>query len=56
MKHYIKDDIYYLEDEGQIVLSLKIDKEFENQIVITTAKEVYAGPVDCISFWTEVPK
>ena len=56
MKHYIKDDIYYLEDEGQIVLSLKIDKEFENQIVITTSKEVYAGPVDYISFYPDVPE
>lgn len=56
MKHYIKDNIYYLtEDNGCVVLSLRIDGQFENQIVITTAKEVYAGPVDYLSFWSDVP-
>ena len=57
MKHYIKNDIYYLEDEkGEVVFTLSIEKEFENQVVITTAKEVYAGPVDCLSFWADIPE
>lgn len=57
MKHYIKDDIYYLEDEkGEVVFTLRIEKEFENQVIITTSKEVYAGPVDYISFYPDVSK
>lgn len=56
MKHYIKDNIYYLEDNGCVVFSLRIDENFENQVVITTPKEVYAGPVDCLSFWSDTPE
>lgn len=56
MKHYIKDNIYYLEENGCVVFSLRIDENFENQVIITTSKEVYAGPVDYISFYPDVPE
>ena len=51
MKHIIKDDIYYLySDDETELLNIKLTDLPENQIIITTEHEVYAGPVKFISF------
>lgn len=52
MKHYIHSDTYYLEDdEGNLLLSIKLKNNLpNNQIIVKTKKEVYAGPVDLIYF------
>ena len=51
MYHIIKDDIYYLySDEGSELMSIKLTDEPNNQVVISTATEIYAGPVSFIEF------
>ena len=51
MKHKITDNIYYIyNDEGYVLFSLKLTDEPGNQVVIYTNKEVYAGPINLISF------
>lgn len=56
MKHYIKDNIYYLEDiDGNVVLKIKLVDSIGNQIILETEKEIYSGPVELISFDVEPP-
>jgi hypothetical protein len=51
MKHVIKDDIYYLySDDETELLNIKLTDLPEDQIIITTNSEVYAGPVKFIRF------
>ena len=51
MYHIIKDNIYYLySDEGSELMNIKLTNEPGDQLVITTATEVYAGPVNFITF------
>lgn len=51
MDHEIIDNVYLIYDEeGDIILSISLTAKPNNQIVIRTKKEVYAGPIDFISF------
>lgn len=52
MRHEIKDDVYYIyDDSGDELLKIHLYKNFEgDQIVISTKTEVYAGPIDLLSF------
>lgn len=51
MKHNISGNVYYIyNDDGYVLFSIKLTDEPGNQIVIYTNKEVYAGPIDLISF------
>lgn len=51
MKQEIKNNIYYIyDDEGKVLLSIELTAEPNNQIVLKTNNEVYAGPIDFISF------
>ena len=51
MSHEIIDNIYFIYDtEGNIIFQVELTAEPNNQIVIRTNKEVYAGPIDFISF------
>ena len=51
MKHAITGNVYYIyNEEGHVLFSIKLTDEPGNQIVIYTDKEVYAGPIDLISF------
>ena len=55
MEHKIVDDFYYIYDEnGIVLLSIKLTKEPGNQVIISTSDEVYSGPVEllCLSGWT----
>jgi hypothetical protein len=56
MTHEIKDNVYYIyDDEGRAILSIALTEESNNQIVLSTDNEVYAGPIDFIRFdpWIE---
>lgn len=54
MKHAISENIYYIyNDDGHVLFSVKITDLPGNQIVIYTDKEVYAGPIELISFKDE---
>lgn len=56
MKHYIKDNIYYIEDiDGNVILKIKLVDSIGNQIILETEKEIYSGPVELISFDVEPP-
>jgi hypothetical protein len=51
MSHEIIDNIYFIYDvEGNVIFQVELTAEPNNQIVIRTNKEVYAGPIDFISF------
>lgn len=51
MKHEIIDNTYFIYDETSTkIFSIELTEEPNNQIVIKTNKEVYAGPIDFISF------
>jgi len=52
MRHEIKDDIYYIYgDNDEELLKIQLYKNFAgDQIVISTKTEVYAGPIDLLSF------
>ena len=51
MKHFIKDNIYYIVDEnGIVLLSVELVKNNLEQIIIKTDKEVYAGPIKFLQF------
>ena len=51
MSHEIIDNMYFIYDkEGNVIFSVELTAEPNNQIVIKTPKEVYAGPIDFISF------
>lgn len=52
LKQKIENNTYEIYDDfdGQILLTVKIDEEFDDQIIISTSKEVFAGPIDNIKF------
>lgn len=51
MSHEIIDNVYLIYDEeGNVIFSVSLTAKPNNQIVIRTNKEVYAGPIDFISF------
>ena len=51
MNHEIIDNIYFIYDaEGNVIFQVELTAEPNNQIIIRTSKEVYAGPIDFISF------
>ena len=52
MNHKIIDNMYFIYDEeGNVIFSIELTAEPNNQIIIKTDKEVYAGPIDFI--WLE---
>ena len=52
MQHELKDDIYYLSaSKKEIAMTIQLCADFlGDQIIVTTPKEVFAGPVGFISF------
>ena len=51
MRSFIKDDIYYIVDGDKELLKVQLVSEFPgNQIIISTENEIYAGPIELISF------
>ena len=51
LDHIIEDGIYHLySSNGTELMSIELTDLPNNQIVIKTPKEVYAGPIDFISF------
>ena len=51
MRHELFVDRYVIYDEeGNEIFSIELTNEPNNQIIIRTNKEVYAGPIDFISF------
>lgn len=51
MRHELFADKYVIyDDKGNEIFSVELTDEPNNQIVIKTQKEVYAGPIDFISF------
>lgn len=51
MRHELFVDRYVIyDDEGKEIFSVELTEEPNNQIIIKTPKEVYAGPIDFISF------
>ena len=54
MRHEIIGNIYYIyDDKNKIIFSVELTNTVEypnNQIVIHTEEEVFAGPVDFIKF------
>ena len=51
MKHFIDNDDKYkiVNDNDEELLSIQLTEEPNNQIVLTTEKEVYAGPIEFLS-------
>ena len=55
MYHLIKDEVYYLySDDGLELMSIRLTDMPGDQLVITTASEVYSGPVQLVSFSEDV--
>ena len=52
MRHYIEDNYYYIVDEeGWVLLKIRLLPEVDgNQVVIETENEIFAGPIELISF------
>jgi hypothetical protein len=54
MRHEIIENTYYIyDDKNKIIFSVELTDLAEfpnNQIVIRTEKEVFAGPIDFIKF------
>lgn len=52
MKSYILNNTYYIEDDkGEVIFSVTPDNTKEgNQVVIQTQTEVYAGPINLLTF------
>ena len=52
MRHYIEDNYYYIVDEdNQELLKIRLMPEVDgHQVVIETENEIFAGPVELISF------
>ncbi len=53
MKHYIKDNIYHIVDDDTELMSVELTKEPGKQVVIKTSKEVFAGPIELVSFTSD---
>ncbi len=57
MRHELFVDRYVIYDEeGNEIFSVELTDEPNNQIIIRTNKEVYAGPIDFISFSENIQK
>ena len=57
MRHELFADKYVIyDDKGTEIFSVELTDEPNNQIVIKTPKEVYAGPIDFISFNENIQK
>ena len=57
MRHELFEDRYVIyDDKGNEIFSVELTDEPNNQIVIKTPKEVYAGPIDFISFSENIQK
>ena len=51
MRHELFVDRYVIyDDNNNEIFSVELTDEPNNQIIIKTPKEVYAGPIDFISF------
>ena len=51
MEHFIKDNVYYITVDGKEVFKLELVNEVPgNQVVISTENEIFAGPINLISF------
>ena len=51
MKQEIRENSYYLLDEdGKVLLKITPTDIPDNQVIIETEQEVYAGPIKFISF------
>ena len=51
MEHKIVGNDYYICDaDGIVIFSISLTDLPNNQIIIKTPKEVYAGPIDLVSF------
>lgn len=55
MKHFIQDNTYVIVDEKEnIIFQLTLTHDLpNNQIIIRTKDEVYAGPIDFLHFKEE---
>lgn len=51
IKHYIDliTNSYIIEKDDKVVMSVDLDQT-NDQVIIKTPKEVYAGPIDLIKF------
>jgi hypothetical protein len=57
LSHVIEDNIYHLySHDGTELISIELTDLPNNQIVLKTTKEVYAGPIDFISFSENIQK
>ena len=57
MKQETRENCYYLLDEdGKVLLKITPTDIPGNQVIIETEREVYAGPVNLISFDTNPKK
>lgn len=57
MRHELLVDKYVIyDDKGNELFSVELTEEPNNQIIIRTNKEVYAGPIDFISFSENIQK
>lgn len=57
MRHELFNCRYVIyDDEGKEIFSVELTEEPNNQIIIKTQKEVYAGPIDFISFSENIKK
>jgi hypothetical protein len=57
MRHELFVDRYVIyDDEGKEIFSVELTEEPNNQIIIKTPKEVFAGPIDFISFSENIQK
>ena len=51
MRHELFNCRYVIyDDDNNEIFSIELTEEPNNQIIIKTPKEVYAGPIDFISF------
>ena len=51
MRHEIVNNIYYIYDEeNKVIFSLELTDYPDDQVVISTATEVFAGPVKLLKF------
>lgn len=53
LEHEICDNTYNLYEDGKLALSIKLDPEFDG-ISIETEKEVFNGPINLLSFSSDV--
>lgn len=57
VRHEIINDNYYIYDkDGRVVFQVELTSEPNNQIIIKTENEIYAGPIEFISFSENIQK